>query len=154
MPRRRNNELSLKEKAFTKEYIKNGGNGTQAALKAFNVKSRENAKATAYKVLKRHHVKLAIDEILNSKGLTLEDLSRYSQQIITKGITEGKPSFAAASNMIQFGYKLHNVIPATKSVVAKIDLRQDLQAKTPQELTEMLEKIQAQTTQLLEDIKK
>lgn len=153
MPRRRNNELTLKEKSFVKEYVKNGGNGTQAALTAFNTK-KKNAQGTAWKVLQRPHITEAIEEVLNRKGLTLDDLSRYAKQVITKGISEGNPSFAAASNMIQFGYKLHNVIPANKSVVAKLTIKQDLQAKTPEELTKMLEKIQAQTTQLLEDIKK
>lgn len=50
------NKLTIKQSNFCHEYIKNGGNGTQAYLTVYNSKSEAAAKQEASKLLKRDDV--------------------------------------------------------------------------------------------------
>lgn len=65
--------LTTKQKAFANEYIKNGGNGTQAALKVYDAKNESVASAIAVENL--------------GKPLIIEELVRTAQRL---GVTEEK----------------------------------------------------------------
>lgn len=56
--------LTLKQQRFINEFIANGGNGTQAALKAYNPKNANTAHAIAADNLRKPTVSKAIEEIL------------------------------------------------------------------------------------------
>lgn len=56
--------LTRKEKKFVKEYVKNEGNGTQAALKAYDTKSQNAAAVIASRELRKDKVQSAIQEAL------------------------------------------------------------------------------------------
>lgn len=56
MARRNNGELTKKEKAFAEEYVRNGGNATQAYLSAYDC-CYDTAHKEGYRVLKRPGVK-------------------------------------------------------------------------------------------------
>lgn len=56
MARRNNGELTRKEKAFAEEYVRNGGNATQAYLTAYDC-CYDTAHKEGYRVLKRPGVK-------------------------------------------------------------------------------------------------
>ncbi len=53
---------------FIIEYLKNGGNGTAAAMKVFNCKSRESAQALGSKYLKKSTPR--VRAYLEQKGFT------------------------------------------------------------------------------------
>lgn len=154
MPRRKNNELSLKERAFVTNYFKNGGNQTQAAVDAYNVKSRRNGTQVARLVMKRPAIQEEINTILDNSHLSLTDITKLAKKGITKGLEEGKPSFAAAMNMIQFNYRLHNVLPANKSISASIRVGDNSQAQNMEDIKKSLENLNTITQKLLEDTTK
>lgn len=62
MARRNNGELTNKEKAFAEEYVRNGGNATQAYLVAYNA-CYDSAKSDGWRVLKREGVKEYITQL-------------------------------------------------------------------------------------------
>ena len=64
-------KLTEKEKTLVKEYAKNGGNGTEAALKAYKTKSRKQASTIAAKELKKTTVQTPQDKELKKQGITL-----------------------------------------------------------------------------------
>lgn len=62
--------LSLKEKGFCEDYVLNRGNGTQAAFKNYNVKTRQMAAVIAHETLKRPKVIQEIERLMDSKNIT------------------------------------------------------------------------------------
>ncbi len=57
--------LTNKMRAFTKEYIKNGFNGTQAALKTYDTMDYNTAHSIAAENIQKPAIKQRIDEVLN-----------------------------------------------------------------------------------------
>ena len=53
--------LTLKERAFCDEYLKNGGNGTKAVLKEYNTDSEVTAAAIACRMLKKPQITAYLD---------------------------------------------------------------------------------------------
>ena len=64
--------LTLKRKKFVKEYIANGGNGTQAALVSHNAKTPQSAGEMASKILKNVEVQNEIEKTAGKNGLSLK----------------------------------------------------------------------------------
>lgn len=64
---------TLKQKAFVKEYVKNGGNGTQAALKTYGTDDYKTAQNIASENL--------------SKPIVMEELIKTARRL---GVTEEK----------------------------------------------------------------
>lgn len=61
--------LTLKQEAFVKEYVANGGNGTQAALKVYDINSDNPAsiaKSIASENLTIPHVQSALERLKDS----------------------------------------------------------------------------------------
>lgn len=65
--------LTTKQKAFAEEYIRNGGNGTQAAMKAYDTESYKTASAISVENLE--------------KPLIIEELVKTARRL---GVTEEK----------------------------------------------------------------
>lgn len=82
MPKR---ELSLKQRIFIKEYIKNGGNATEAAEKAgFNCTSRNSFCTIGLRVLGK--VQNRIQSIMKARGI---DNFRLTE-VLEKGLSSEK----------------------------------------------------------------
>lgn len=62
MARRNNGGLTKKEKAFAEEYVRNGGNATQAYLAAYDA-CYNTAKAEGWRTLKRPGVKEYVTQL-------------------------------------------------------------------------------------------
>ncbi len=67
--------LTLKQKTFVKEYLANGGNGTQAAMMAYNAKDSGSAGEIASQNLKKVEIQKALNGQLEKKGLTLKQIT-------------------------------------------------------------------------------
>ena len=67
-------KTTIKQKVFIKDYTNNGGNGTQAALKAYDTTDPNVAKVIASENLTKPNVKEAIDREMEKQGLTLEKI--------------------------------------------------------------------------------
>lgn len=75
MPRR--NSLSLKQKKYIDEYIANGGNGSQAALQAYDTNDPHTARQIAYEnmtkpdVISYYNAKIKASDAKPEKVITL-----------------------------------------------------------------------------------
>ncbi|MBR0403098.1 terminase small subunit [Candidatus Saccharibacteria bacterium] len=67
-------KLTIKERKFLTEYVDNGGNGTQAALKAYDTNSANDAAVIASKVIKKPSVAEALKMELARQGITIENV--------------------------------------------------------------------------------
>ena len=70
MPQR----LTLKQRQFTKEYLKSS-NGTQSALQVYDTKDPRVAQAIASENLSKPIISKTIEEALSKKNLTLDTIS-------------------------------------------------------------------------------
>ena len=68
------NKITKKEEEFVAEYVKNGGNGTSAALKVYEPSSENSAAVIASKTLKKPSVVEALREELERQGVTIEKI--------------------------------------------------------------------------------
>jgi len=61
--------LTLKQKKFVQEYVKNNGNGTKAVIDAgYDVKNKQTAGTIAKENIKKPHLKKSIEEHLQEAG--------------------------------------------------------------------------------------
>jgi len=63
---------TFKQKTFAQEYVTNKGNGTQAALKAYNPNNKVTASAIAVENLEKPLVRQEINRVLREQGVTVK----------------------------------------------------------------------------------
>lgn len=78
--------MKLKHKLFVEKYIKNNGNGTQAALEVYDVKNANSAAVTASRLLRNVSIQQEIRRELSAKGLTPESIGGYLKKAIVSGL--------------------------------------------------------------------
>lgn len=139
---------SYKQKAFAKAYIKNGGNATDAAIETLDVTTHDSAKHSGMAMLDRPMVQEEIHKLLDKAGLSLDDLTNYSREIITKGL-EAKPSFNTAASHVEKLYKLHGATGHDKNVSVKWSIKQQRGNKSITEITENINKLHENIDKLL-----
>lgn len=64
-------KLTKKESDFVKHLVSNGGNGTKAAMKAYNAKNPKSASVLATKALNKPKVQSALEKELAKQNITL-----------------------------------------------------------------------------------
>lgn len=64
--------LTVKQKKFVKEYVKNDGNGTQAALNVYDTTDYNSANQIAVENLQKPTVKAAIEQALKKHEITMD----------------------------------------------------------------------------------
>lgn len=148
----RKKKINLKEKKLVTEYVKNNFNKRQAALKVYNV-NPNNASSLGKQVLDRPHVQEYLAEQLDKAGLSLDDLNGYLTTSVKKNM-DGKPSQAVAADLIKFGYRLHNALPASKSVKATLDLTPKLETDNTSVMIDMMKQQMELNTALLKELQK
>ncbi|HLE25143.1 MAG TPA: terminase small subunit [Thermodesulfobacteriota bacterium] len=149
MPKRR--ELSLKEKKFAIEYVKNKGNGTAAVKEVYDVKSNVNAAAQAYQKLLKPEIKEEITKILDDNGLDQQFIAQNLKQAIQSGIGE-RANNSDALRGIENLIKLHNLNPISKSARLNVSLNSGYDSKNYDELLIELRKSRETTEKLLKDL--
>lgn len=109
--------LTPKEKRFVEE-IATGASQTQAALTAFDVSSRDSAKALGCTLMKNPEIQEAITFVLESEGLSRRSLVRKLKTHVDA------PDPSVSLKAVDMGLKLHDAYPATKSmnINANIDI--------------------------------
>ena len=65
-------KLTVKQTKFVKEYVKNDGNGTKAALASYDTKDYETANAIAVENLQKPSIKQAIEQALEKHEITMD----------------------------------------------------------------------------------
>jgi len=143
---------TFKQKQFAKAYVENKGNASKAALTAYNV-NKAGAKTLGYQQLQKPIVQKEIKDQLDKAGLSLEVLNEYSLDAISNNLKYGKASQAAGISQLQFLYKLHNALPASKKLTMNLSLKDQVVGKDFDEIKKLLEKQAEVTTALLAEIK-
>lgn len=67
---------TVKQTKFVKAYVENGGNGTQAALSAYDTNDYDTANQIAVENLQKPTVKAAIEAALEKHGITIEKATK------------------------------------------------------------------------------
>lgn len=107
-------ELSIKEKKFVHEYVKSEGNGTQAALKAYDTEDYSTASAIASENLEKPKIKKAIEEALVKLDITPEKiLKRFDRLAEKQEETNPMAAIRANENLAQIA----ELYPNAKNVV-------------------------------------
>ena len=133
-------ELRPKQKKFVKEYIKNGGNATQAVLDAqYKPNNKNTAGSIGSENLKKPKIQKALksiadsipDNLLTEKHLALlnreDDYGRIEAQAVSKGLDMAyklKGSYAAEKKDITSNGE--NIVPI---LVKFIDAKDDTNTK-------------------------
>lgn len=66
-------KLTIKQTKFVKEYVKNDGNGTKAALAVYDTTDADTARAISSENLAKPAIRDAVDAALNKHGITMDD---------------------------------------------------------------------------------
>jgi len=122
-------KLTLKQKTFAHEYLRNGGNGTQAAAEVYDC-TYESARAIASQNLARLHIREHIDQLVaDSDGLTLDDALESLSQCLHAPM---KPTISAGEKLaaITLLLKLHKAIPGTQPAPTSTATNRGITAKS------------------------
>ncbi len=142
---------TFKEAQFVKKYIEYNGNGAKAARASYDVKASSSPNL-ATQLLKKPIVKETLEIMMNKAGLSLDKLNEYSSKALEINIGHGKPSMAAGIAQLQFMYRLHNAVPAKKSMHVSLSHSERHTTKTYEESKKSLEETQIASKRLLEDL--
>lgn len=139
--------MTLKQKLFVKKYVETG-NGTQAALEAYNTTSSSVAANIASENLRKPKVLEEITTILDRQGLSLTEVSESVGNIIRKG-PQTKITGDNVIRAAELAFRLHNAFPAEKSLHVRMDLRRELEKMNYQQLKEAYRERDIQIQELL-----
>ena len=141
--------LTLKEKAIAKEYVhgEKPGNGTEAALKTYNVKNRKSAKSVGNIILNKPHVRREVERLLEEhdltddfamqtlkEGLKATHVANYKGEAIQTDI----PDHAVRHKYFQDLAKFKELYPADKLETKNINIDIQLEGMTKEEIKELL----------------
>ena len=86
--------LTPKQEAFVAEYVKNGGNAKQAAIKAYPNQTENSAKVQGWENLTKPNLAKAIREEFTRQGVTLEKALRPIVKGLEAKTKEGEDDLA------------------------------------------------------------
>lgn len=141
--------MSIKQKLFVKKYLENNGNATEAAFEVYNVKNRNVAHSIGSENLRKPTIQQAIREALQAKGLTPESISEYLKEAIVSGLGQ-KSTNSDALRGIDLYAKL---VGGYDQVSIQETYKMKLQRMNSKELQLELEKVHAETTRLIDDLR-
>lgn len=141
--------ITTKQKLFLQEYVKNNGNGQQAALKTYNTTDPKTAGVIASENLARPSVKEELDRILKSGNLKLKNLTQRLSEIAN---TEPQKGFSGSDvvQAINTGLKLYGVLN-NKTTTTRLNINTNLSELSEYELRKLQEKKSKEITAILED---
>jgi len=109
-------KLKLKQKAFIAEYVKNGGNGVQAALKVYDTSDYNTANQIARDNLQKPTIWREIAKAAEKVGLHVEDALRTVKEGIRAEDPKGNPQWGARLRASDMTLKLADAYPRDKQV--------------------------------------
>ena len=89
-----------------------------------------------------------IKRLLDKAGLSLEKLTDYSEQFISKAL-EAKPSFSAGVSHVEHLYKLHDVHPSNKTASMKWSIKQNVANQDIAQITQNINQLRDKMDRLL-----
>ena len=115
---RKPRRLSFRQEKFCQEYVKNNGNATQAVIEVYDPPQNSTARAIASENLTKPSINNRINQILDSKGLSLDqltlDLKNFKDNaerpvVVGKSIVYAKDD-GLRLEAVKTGFKLHGVL--------------------------------------------
>ena len=142
------NKLTFKEKKFTKEYIKNNGNGRKAVLKSYNTTDPLTASVIASRLLKKDNVQEEMKRILERDECNLSSVTTNLVNIANdkpiKGFS-GSDILEANKTLL----KLHGVL-TDKKTITNVNLNANLNNLSKYELVKLRQQKQRETDSILD----
>ena len=139
--------MTLKQKLFIKNFVNNGGNGTQAALAAYDTADPSVAKVIGSENLTKPNIREAIEEALRSKGLSLDVITDNIGHLAT-----ARPDKVTGDTVLRANVellKLHGAYPDKKSYQFSYSVKQQLSSLSFEEVKKELERIDDELKALL-----
>lgn len=112
--------MTLKQQRFVKEYISNGGNSSQAALKVYDVKP-EIARSMGSENLAKPDIKQAIESALSSLDITPSSVAKEINNLATKNVEKISGDVKLKANIELL--KLMGAYPGSKHTNINIGLK-------------------------------
>ena len=148
MPR---NKLTFKRRRFAEEYVKNNGNGTQAALKVYDTDNARIAQSIASENLSIPIVARTVEEIAKSVGITSDViLQRFNK------LSAFQPEKVSADTVLKSTIELAKVLnlyPDKKNYQFSMSLKGKIKDMSFQEAQKHLADTKEQLTSFEEDAK-
>ena len=142
-------KLDFHKQAFVNEYIKNGGNGTQAVMKVYPVKSPEYAGTKANRLIKNDDVQQSIEEKAANQGVTHEVILQRFNSV--SEVEPEKVGIDAKLRATENLAKILNMYPGTKHARLNINMKGKLPDMSFQQIKDRHQEIDQELTLVLED---
>lgn len=112
-------KLTMKQEIFCQEWVDSLGNGTKAALKAFDIKdnNEETASSMAYEYLRKPEINKRIDEILDERGFNDETVKKEHFKMVKQDSDYGVKMRAISDFYKLKGKYLSPDEPASEKVI-------------------------------------
>jgi hypothetical protein len=145
------NKASFKEKQFARKYIEQNGNGTAAALEAYNA-NRDSAEVIASRNMQKPRVLEEIDKILKKKGLNSDSYLADKIHESLEASIGVKATNKDAVSIINMLLKVSNSYPASKHVSLSYSKKEYSLTKPYSEVQQDLEQTTLASTTLIKDL--
>jgi len=111
-------ELTVKQRKFVKEYAASG-NGTRAALAAYDTTDPHTAEVIASENLRKPGVQAAVDELLDAQGLSDAELLAVHARFLALHRSEDPQEKALALKALDMAYRLKGAYPRGADIEAR-----------------------------------
>ena len=141
--------LTFKQQKFATEYIKNGGNGTQAVLKVYNA-NPQTARQMASDNLANPDIRQRIDEALANNGLTPATITKNIGNLASSEVEKVSADAKLKANVELL--KLMGAYPGTKHTNVSLSIKGKLKDMKFQDAKAELESIRTINNEVLEEV--
>lgn len=142
--------LTLKQRRFVKQYIKNKGNGTKAALEVYDTKNAHVAQSIATENLSKPVIKETIEDAMKKEGITssliLGQISNISSQLTDKW--SGDTILKANIELL----KLMGAYPGSKHSNLNINVKGNIKDLNFGEVKDELKVIDTELDRVMNDV--
>jgi len=149
------NKLTPKEKTFCNEYVKNGGNGSQAAAVSHNIKNNRSGSSLASIYLKKPNIKAEIETILANRDITHDTVAEKIKEgmdatVVSNYKGGAKPSeipdFNARHKYVNTAAELLKMYPAKQIETKSLNIDLEVEKMSKNDIKKLLK-------ELLKDVK-
>lgn len=140
--------LTLKQLKFTKAYINNGGNGTQAALEAYDT-NPQSARQIASDNLTKPDIRQTIEKALTENGLTPHEITKEIKDIATRSVEKVSADTKLRASIELL--KLWGAYPGSKHTNLNLSIKGDVNKMSYKDAKETLKKLRETNSGLLQD---
>lgn len=88
-------KVNYQQKRFVLEFVANGGNGTEAALKVYDYKTKGVASTSSNRLLRNVQIKTAIERAVYTSGITEDWINMHLAKVVRDGDEQTKDRLTA-----------------------------------------------------------